>query len=386
MNILHVFTLDCTPKAFFDGQFRYLVDNGGHQLHLVTSSPKDNEFCNKNSLDYTQIELARSIDIKADLKSIRKLYKLIKKEKFDAVFGHTPKGAMVAMIASKLAGVKNRVYYRHGLIYTTASGIKRKILKAVERFTSSFASKIINVSPSLGDLAVKDRLNSAKKQLVIGKGTCGGIDAENLFNPGLISASELDNLREKLGIGKTDFIIGFCGRICKEKGIRELIDGFKLFQEHNPDVKSKLLLVGEYDERDILPKEYKDIIVNEPDIISTGNIDKRILPKYYSLMDIFVFPSYREGFGMSVIEAGAMEVPALVSRSHGCVDSIVENETGEYIDISLEGIAYGIERMVDLKLRKRLGKNSREYVLVNYDCSILWPKILKFYNSVINKS
>ena len=382
MKILHVFTLDCTPKAFFDGQFRYLADNGGHQLHLVTSSPKDSDFCNKNGLDYTQIELARRIDIKTDLKSIRKLYKLIRKEKFDVVFGHTPKGAMVAMIASKLAGVNNRVYYRHGLIYTTASGIKRKILKAVETFTSSYATKIINVSPSLGDLAVKDRLNSAKKQLVIGKGTCGGIDAQNLFNPELISASEVDNLREELGIGKMDFVVGFCGRICKEKGIRELIDGFKLFQKNNPDIKSKLLLVGGYDERDILPEEYKEVIANDPDILSTGNIDKRILPKYYSLMDIFVFPSYREGFGMCVIEAGAMEVPALVSRSHGCVDSIVENETGEYIEISPEGIAEGLSKMTNSELRVKLGKYSREHVLANYDCSVLWPKILKVYKSL----
>lgn len=142
----------------------------------------------KTVSDYTQIEHTRRIDIKTDLESIRQLYKIIRKEKFDAVFGHTPKWTMVVMIASKLAGVKNRIYYRHGLIYTTASEIERKILKPVEIFTTSFAPKIINVSPSLGDLVIKDRLNSAKKQLVIGKGTCIGIDDENLFNPHLISA------------------------------------------------------------------------------------------------------------------------------------------------------------------------------------------------------
>lgn len=382
MKILHVFTLDCTPKAFFDGQFKYLAEESGLVLHLVTSSEKDKEFCNRNHLTYLQIPLAREIDIKGDLKSISALIKCVRKEKFDAVFGHTPKGALIAMIASRLAGVKNRIYYRHGYIYTTAKGLKRFILKNVERLTAFCATKIINVSPSIGRLAVKDHINSDKKQIVIGKGTCGGIDTKNLFNPNLISKREILNLKQSLWITPDDFVVGFCGRICKEKGIRELIDGFNLFKNQNPAFRAKLLLVGGYDERDILPFNYKNEIDKNPDIISTGNIEKINLHIYYSLMDVFVFPSYREGFGMSVIEAGAMEVPALVSRSHGCVDSIIERETGLYIDISPEGVEKGLMKLKDSNLRKDLGKRARRYVKENYDHSVLWPQIISFYNKL----
>lgn len=384
MKILHVFTLIRTA-GFFDGQFKYLSETGKFDLHLATTSKIDKEFCKRNNLSYSRINIERRISPIEDLKSIYNLYKLIRKEKYNAVFGHTPKGAMVAMIAAKLAGVKNRIYYRHGFIYTTATGLKYKILKTVERVTSLLASKIINVSPSLGERAIKDKINKENKQIVIGKGTCGGIDTLNTFNPDLIKEDEIARLRNLIRISQNNLVIGFCGRICIEKGVRELIEGFNIFKRRHPEIKPLLLILGAYDTRDILPENYKEIIHNSPDIIAPGKILKEELPKYYSLMNVITLPSYREGFGMCVIEAGAMKVPALVSRSHGCVDSIIENETGIYIDISPEGIAKGLENILDPAKRNRMGNNSRENVLKNYDHSVLWPKILDFYDSLQEK-
>lgn len=382
MKVIHVFTLISTARSFFDGQFKYLAEEGGYEMYLVTSDEEDVEFCNRNHLKYFQIPLSRAIDIKADLKSIRDLKKLIKKEKFDAVFGHTPKGALIAMIASRLAGVKNRVYYRHGYIYTTAKGFKRFILKSVERLTALCATKIVNVSPSIGKLAVQDHINSDKKQIVIGKGTCGGIDTKNLFNPDLIDEKELNKLRVSLDISENDFVVGFCGRICKEKGIRELIDGFKLFQSNNPQIKSKLLLVGAYDQREFLPTDYKAQITSNPDIVYPGRISKESLSFYYALMDVFVLPSYREGFGMCVIEAGAMGVPVMVSKSHGCIDSIKEKVSGIYIDLTPEGVEKGLKKMLDDSVSISLKKMCRDYVVKNFDHSILWPQILQLYKGM----
>jgi glycosyltransferase involved in cell wall biosynthesis len=275
------------------------------------------------------------------------------------------------------------VYYRHGLIYTTATGIKRLIFKTVERVTALLATKIVNVSPSLSKLAEKDHLNSDKKQLVIGAGTCGGIDAQNLFNPALVDSAKLGALRQKYGIANDELIVGFCGRLCRDKGIVELIDGFHLFKQVHKEILAKLLLVGEYDERDILPDAIKQYIVDSKDIISTGHVDKSEIPYYYSMMDVFVFPSYREGFGMSVIEASALEVPILVSRSHGCIDSIREGKTGYYIDLSAEGIKSGIERLLDPAERRRLGEQGREFVLANFDHPVMWPKVLEMYQSLL---
>lgn len=378
MKVLHIFTLATTAAFFFDGQFRYLVDNG-YEIHIVASPANIDNFCEYNHIVYYPIDVVRRIDPIADIKTIYSLVKLIKQHKYDAVFGHTPKGAMVAMIASKIAGIKIRVYYRHGLIYTTATGIKRKLFKFIEQFTSSLATNIVNVSPSLSQLAVQDCLNKEKKQVVIGYGTCGGIDAINRFNPELLSSEQVQNVRNKYNISESDFVIGFCGRICKEKGIRELIDAFRISRNNNP---SKLLIVGAYDTRDILPEEYKRIIDTDSDIIYTGRIEQQLLPLYYSMMDLFVFPSYREGFGMCVIEASAMEVPALVSRSHGCIDSIQEHITGEYISLDPENIANSIAVMQGDNNRKNYGINGRRVVLERFDHSVMWKQVLQFYRSL----
>ena len=370
MKILQVFTILPTAVSFFDGQLRYLVDQG-NEIHVVSDSPEDPDFTNRNRIVYHRLPIARSISPTMDIKSIRLLANLMRQENFDMVIGHTPKGALVAMMASKLAGVKNRVYYRHGLIYTTAQGVKRKVFKAVERLTAYMATSVVNVSNSLSRLAVADGLNPDAKQYVIGKGTCGGIDTKRTFNPDLVDEESVAELKRSLGLDPEDYVVGFCGRLCKDKGVRELVDGFKLLRKRNENVK--LLLVGPYDTRDILPEEYKKEIESNPDIIGTGRIAKNMLPLYYQLMDVFVLPSYREGFGMSVLEASAMNKPVLVSRSHGCVDSIVEGETGLYIDISPEDIAAQIECVKGST--NSYGVKGRKWVCENFDSESMWPKV-----------
>lgn len=381
MKALHVFTLFCTA-GFFDRQFAYL-NQYGFDNHIV-SSPDDNpnEFINRNRVIYHPILVSRSISPLQDIKTIRRLVQLIRQEKFDIVVGHTPKGALVAMIAAALTLTPKRVYYRHGLIYTTATGFKRFIFKTVERVTALLATRVVNVSPSLSTLAVKDHLNSDKKQRVIGEGTCGGIDAQHKFNPACVDSKEVALLRQKYGIAEGELIVGFCGRLCRDKGIIELIEGFHLFRQAHPEIPAKLLLVGGYDTRDVLPDKIKMSIANAKDIISTGRVSNTDIRNYYSMMDMFVFPSYREGFGMCVIEASALECPILVSRSHGCVDSIREDETGYYIDLSAEDVKLGIERLLNADERRRLGRNGREFVLANFDHSVMWPKVLAMYQSL----
>lgn len=382
MTVLHVFTILTTPKAFFDAQFQYLIHHG-QKIWVVSSSLSDTDFVERNSIDYIQIPIERKISPFADLKSISLLARLIRQEHFDIVVGHTPKGAMAAMIAAKLAGVKTRIYYRHGLIYTTATGLKRIIFKTVERVTALLATNIVNVSPSLSQLAVKDKLNSDEKQTVIGCGTCGGIDTINTFNPDKVSADTVSALRHTLGVPDGAFVVGFCGRLCHDKGIIELIGGFKLFKQAHPEIDARLLLVGPYDARDILPQGIKDEIESNPSIIAPGAVSHHYLPNYYSLMDVFVFPSYREGFGMTVIEASAMRVPILVSRSHGCVDSIREDVTGRYIDLTPQSIASSLTEMLNPKLRQRLGDAGRDFVTANFERTAMWPKILDFYKKIL---
>ena len=383
MKLIHVFSIFGTAESFFDGQFKYLTDQGYEIVVVSSDAPNTDAFCKRNGVRFVPLNIPRSVSPMAIVKAVKSICSLIRKEKADAVFGHTPVGALCAMIAARLCGVKNRVYYRHGLIYTTMKGLKHTIFKAEEKFVASLATSVINVSHSLSKLAVADGLNEAKKQYVIGHGTCGGIDAQNIFNPSLVDVDKLLLIKKKLGLNDADIVFGFCGRICNDKGIPELVDAFELFQKLHSNIKAKLLFIGRFDTRDGISEDKKQQIESNSDIVISGHIDKVEIPYYYSMLDVFVFPSHREGFGMCVVEASAMEKPILDSRAHGCVDAIVEHETGEYIDLSADGICKGMEQMLDEELRGKLGKSGRKRVLEWYDFKVMWPLVSDLYKKTL---
>lgn len=383
MILIHVFSIFDTAESFFDGQFNYLTEQGYEIVVVSSYSSKANAFCLRNGVRFVPVNIPRSVSPIAMARAVKSLGALIRKENADAVFGHTPVGALCAMMAARMCGVKNRVYYRHGLIYTTMRGIRRRIFRAEERFVSSLATSIVNVSHSLSGLALTDRLNSASRQHVIGHGTCGGIDAEKLFNPHFIDKDKLAVMKGRYGLTDAGIVFGFCGRICNDKGIPELIDAFEMFREKHSDIKAKLLLIGSFDTRDDISNERKLQIAGSNDIVVSGYVDKNEIPYFYSMLDLFIFPSHREGFGMCVIEASAMEKPVLDSRAHGCIDAIVEHETGEYIDLSAESICKGMELMLDTGRRNRLGLNGRETVLRWYDFKVMWPLVGELYKKIL---
>lgn len=383
MKLIHVFSIFTTAESFFDGQFRYLADQGYEIVVVSSDSPNAETFCKRNGVRFVPLNIPRSVSPMAITKAVKSLCLLIRKECADAVFGHTPVGALCAMIAARVCGVKNRIYYRHGVIYTTMQGVKHSIFKIEEKFVAGLATDVINVSHSLSKLAIADGLNCADKQHVIGHGTCGGIDAQGIFNPELVDCARFSEVRSELALDRADVVFGFCGRICNDKGIPELVDAFEMFQRQHVGLNVKLLFIGRFDTRDGISEEKKQQIVANKDIIISGHIDKAEIPYYYSLLDVFVFPSHREGFGMCVIEASAMKKPILDSRAHGCIDAIVEHETGEYIDLSAEGICKGMKLMLDANMRKRLGENGRRKVLEWYDFKVMWPLVGDLYKKIL---
>ena len=383
MKQIHIFTVFTTPEAFFDGQFKYLADQGEEIILVSSFNKRAVAFAERNSIRFVPIEMPRAMVPGAIVKAIRTIIQLIRQEKPDAIFGHTPVGALCAMIAAKWCRVKNRVYYRHGVIYTTMKGMKREIFRLEEKFVASLATSIVNVSHSLSRLAVKDNLNADKKQFTIGHGTCGGIDAQNIFNPALIDEQNKAEKAKELGIENADIVFGFCGRICVDKGVPEMVEGFMKLRELHPELKANLLLIGVMDERDILPQAVKNAISNCKDIVTTGWVNKVDIPYFYSLLDVFVFPSHREGFGMCAIEASAMAKPLLVSHAHGVEDTIVEHETGEYIGLNAESICQGMERMMDGDFRELMGKAGRKMVLDWYDSRVMWPQVLDLYKQIL---
>lgn len=375
MNILHVVNIYFVLPFFIGGQFKYFKEHS-HNLY-VACSPSEylKDFADTQSFGYLETPINRSISIAQDFQSIKAICNYIKTNKIDIIVGHTPKGGLLAMLSGKICGVKNRIYFRHGIVYETSKGLKRFILKNVDRIASLCATKIVCVSNSVLQKSIDDKLAPRSKQMILGKyGTCNGIDTENQFNPHLIDNLKVLLLRNKYGILESDFVIGYSGRLVRDKGIIELVNAFDKLE--NAD-NCKLLLVGMFEDRDALPEDIKNRIINHPRIIYTGFVNGG-MEYYYSMMNVYVLPSYREGFPTGVLEAQSMGLPIITTKVTGCIDSILPGITGLFASHDPEDIKNKID---DIRLNKVIdGNNGRNWVVENFDSRLIWKEIEKLYS------
>lgn len=369
-NILHVFSVPFSINYFVGSQFIYLHEKKMNNYFVSCSDSEELRLLSqKLQFHPLPVEIKRSIDPISDIKAIYRLYKIIKQYEINKIVGHSPKGAMIAMIASKLAGINTRIYFRHGIFYETTKGFKRILLKNIDRLSGNLATKVICVSNAVKKISEQDKLNSKNKNIILGSGTCNGVDSTKQFNPYLKDSSEIDKLSKKLNIHEKHFVVGFVGRIVKDKGIEDLIRAWKLVCLKHKN--AKLLLIGPIEKRDPVSQDCLVEIQNNPSIILVGSVDDTSI--YYKFMDVFVLPTYREGFPTVVLEASSMELPIIVTKATGCEEAVIENETGLFTTHDPFDISQNIEIFIkNPKMCNEFGKRGREFVKNNFDQEIIW--------------
>lgn len=372
-KILHIITVSFVINHFFGKQFLYLKEKNGKEYHLGCSYSEDFLELSK-TLRYIpfEVEITREISTLKDLKAVIKIYKYIKKNKITKVVGHTPKGGMVAMLASFLAGVSDRIYFRHGLVYETGSVIKKLLMKSIEKLSGSLATKVVCVSHSVKKISEDDKLNNPTKNIVLGLGTCNGIDTEGKFNPCNKDYELINYLKNKHSISDSDEIVGYVGRLVKDKGIDDLIQAWDIIKPNRPN--AKLLLVGPIEERDSISDYSKNRISSDRSIIFTDFVIDA--SPYFSMMSVFVLPTYREGFPTVSLEASSMSLPVVVTKATGCTESILENETGFFITNEPQDIAEKISFYLENnKIAQQHGEQGRLFVQENFEQTKIWDII-----------
>lgn len=324
------------------------------------------------------VPMERHISLTKDLKSLFSLIKVFRKEKPDMVHSMTPKAGLLCMIAAWLTGVPVRVHTFTGLVFPTATGVKRRILMATDWLTCACATHII---PE-GDGVKTDLLNNGitKKPLrVLGYGNVRGVDMEYYF-----LRDEVKCKMEELKLrneGKFTFL--FVGRIVGDKGINELCEAFdKLSSMANV----RLWLVGSYEDRlDPISPKSKEIIEQNPAIESVGSKRSDELLAYYAAADCFVFPSYREGFPNTVLEAGAMDLPSIVTDINGSREIIVEGENGVIIPPHDANALFDamLNMMKNKDIREKMAGNARQMVASRYEQGFVRKCLYDFYDEII---
>jgi glycosyltransferase involved in cell wall biosynthesis len=379
-HVLHVVTVPMTLE-FMAGQAAFMRERNV-SLSFVSSAGREQvAFARREKVRVHSVEMSRQITPLRDLLSIMRLVRLIRRARPAIVHAHTPKAGLVAMVASTVAGVPVRIYQLHGLTYETATGLRRRLQMTAERFACSLATRVLSVSDSVRNRVASDGICDQRKVAVIGSGSIGGIDAELAFNPDRLPAARAA-LRESLGIPASTPVIGFVGRLARDKGIETLWHAWQHLRAQLPSVH--LLIVGPADfarrDQSVSP-DVMTGLERDPSVHVVGAVPRDELPEYYAAMDVLCLPTYREGFPVTVLEAGAMALPCVATRVTGCVDAVIAGTTGQLVAPGdPEALCSALLAYVnDAGLRSSHGNAARARVRADFNPHQVWLALQREY-------
>lgn len=371
------FFVTTVPESlcFFDGQYELLSKK--FDIRLV-SSIRDElvQYGKEHNVNVHYIPMMREISLWADLKGLLLFLKYFHKEKPQIVHGNTPKGSLLSMLAGYITRVPVRIYMCHGLRYQGCTGFKKWLLMTMERITCMCATDVMCVSKGVAEVLKTDHI-TPKQAVVVWNGSVRGIDVKR-FDPSL--PFERDNIRSQYDLKKGDFILTFVGRIVRDKGIQELVEAFEMLSKRHDDIR--LLLVGGVDNGDnMIDEATRKKIEEDPSIVAPG--PQNDIPAILAITNVFVFPSYREGFGLSLMEAGAMGVPSVASDIIGCNEVVEDGKTGLLVPPhSAQAIVNAVEKLYsDREVYEMMRKNCRNSIVERYEQQKLFSKFYEFYCS-----
>jgi len=351
--------ISATPfsvNKFLRLQIEYAIKEG-YKVIVVTGYDRElDEFCKVNSIEYLVVDIERRFTPFKDAVSLYRILKVLSRYKIDCIHTITSKGGLLGVLAGKILRVPCIMHIYAGLPWCEMAGLKRKIGRLSDVLIGRWATMTYTDSDSEKAFILRERVCHANKLKVLGHGSVSGFDIVKYDRKSLAEKGRVE--LEKLGIPSSTKVILFVGRVTREKGVGELVEAFCNIADNYPDVV--LLLVGPRED-DIDPLNYdtKKLIDKCHRIFSLGyRSDPEV---FYSIAELLVLPSYREGFGNVVIEAALCGIPALGTKIFGLSDSIVEDETGILVECkSVPALQNGLETLlINDSMRIKLGVQAR---------------------------
>ena len=375
-RICFIVTIFSIADAFLKDHIEALSEY--YDVYLVADFTEDdlNKIVNLKLTGYKIIHIKRDINIIDDIKAVIELYKYFKKNKFYSVHSVSPKAGLVTSLAGAMAKVSNRIHIFTGQVWATKKGVLRYLLITFDWLIVKLNTRILVDGESQRQYLIKHKIVNNENSIVIGDGSIVGVNTER-FNP---KKEVRDKIRLDLKISETQIVYVFLGRLNKDKGIDELLSAFNSLVRENKN--AYLLLVG-VDEDDYMSR-----------IQEFTNIKQNINFKYYGKTpnpeillqagDVFCLPTYREGFGMSVIEASCLGLPVICSDTYGVLDAMVDNVTGLRCKVQdVDSLYYNMKQLfLDSDLRVKLGLKGRERVLDRFSSKFITNEWVKFYSEL----
>lgn len=347
----------------------------GYEMVAVTSPGEELDKLRViDGFHCVEVPMERRISLTKDIKSLWKMIRVMHKEKPYMVHSMTPKAGLITMMAGWLTGVPVRIHTFTGLVWPTAVGIKRKILMITDWITCACASHIIPEGQGVLDDLVNHNV-CRKPMKVLGYGNVRGVDMER-FNPTRFADVKKDECK---------FRFVFVGRIVGDKGINELVEAFVRLNKEYPN--TQLTLVGKYEDNlDPIKPENLKVIEENPCIDACGPRYGDDLLVEYMKSDCFVMPSYREGFPNTVMEAGAMGLPSVVTDINGSREIIIHGENGFIVPSkNVDALYEAMKQMIDDPfMREKMATNARPLIDSRFEKSFVQGCLIKFYEEILN--
>lgn len=379
IKIIRTSTIPGSLNTFCRGLLRELQEKDGYEI-VAVSSPDSvlDEIKNREGVKIYAVPMERHISPVKDLRSLWGLIRVFCKERPMMVHSMTPKAGLLSMMAAWICRVPVRLHTFTGLVFPTATGIKKKILIFTDRLTCACATHIV---PE-GEGVKKDLINYkiTKKPLeVLGYGNVRGIDL-NYYNPVLSEVqSEAEKIR-KPGV----FTFVFVGRLVRDKGINELVEAFERLNKKYVGIR--LLLVGKFEQNldPLMPQTLKKI--EQKDSIEAVGRQSDVRP-WLAASDAFVFPSYREGFPNVVIEAGAMGLPSIVTDINGSREIIIEGKNGTIIPThNIDALYKAMKSFLERTDKcAEMASNARPLIVSRYEQSYVRTCLKNFYKKILTR-
>jgi len=371
LRVVHVAAVP-EMLLFLAGHLSDLAARGVDVVIVASPGPALGRLAESEGVASVAVPMTREITPLDDLATLVRLTRTLRELRPDVIDVHTLKAGLLGMIAGWLAGVPVRIYHLHGLRHVTTSGLRRSILRASERITSTLATRVLCVSRSIARVAVEEGLVPARKMAVLLGGSIAGVDATGRFVAPR-DDGERRAARAALGLPPDARVIGFVGRLVRDKGVAELAEAWRALRESDPDLR--LLILGEREAGDPIPDALAASLSEDPRVLLAGyDLDT---PRYYRAMDVVALPTYREGFPVVPLEAAAMGLPVVATDVPGCVDAVVHGVTGTLVPPrDVPALAAALRTyLADAELRRGHGAAGRERVLRDYDSRRLWDAL-----------
>ncbi|MHC5183196.1 MAG: glycosyltransferase family 4 protein [Planctomycetota bacterium] len=377
-------TIPTTIKAFFGDQLQFLQEHGYETTVITSRADSDQDFGKAfpDGVKVQTVQMGRTIKPLEDFRALKQIIKIMRKEQFDLVQYVTPKGAMFGSIASWFTKVPVRLYLMWGLYYITQTGLKRFLFKMIEKMVCRCSTFIAPDSKGNVKLAVEEGLCTPEKIGVVAHGSANGVDTAR-FDPDRLAPFK-EEIRNKHNIPVDAFVFGSVSAIVGDKGINELIAAFVQIAEKNSDVY--LLYIGQTTEKDpVSPETLKEIETHDR-IVHVGWQTEP--EKYMAAMDVFVLPTYREGFGVVNIEASAMRLPVISTDVPGPQESIVHGQTGLLVPAKeVKPLAEAMKDLLGRRIMaKKMSEAGRKRVQQYYEQKKLWNAILEHRRQLLLSS